>query len=200
MRVKDVTETMKTGSSENDLGQIFNHLVKTHYHNAKHIGDMAFINIYYIFLDKSHLYFFAREDEPIGFANTVDVNNGITFENVFIKHDERNRKVLSSFILFLKRIENVKRIHFGKYHSPDMVDVIKRLSKRYLLQWLNTNTGEVKDFNPDKDDPYYNISESTEWEVILEKYDTISKWERYMDVNNPKQTMLYECFIDDLEN
>jgi hypothetical protein len=200
MKVNDVTETMKTGSSEKDLEQIFDHLVKTHYHDAKHIGDMGFIKVCYVSLKKTtNLYFFARDDKPIGFANTVSVDDGVTFENVFVEKGERNRKILSSFILFLKRIEKVRRVHFGKYHSPDMVDVIKRLSNRYHLQWLNTDTGEVIDYNPDVDGPYYNLSSPTEWEVILEKYDMSSKWERYMDLDNPKQTMLYENFIDDLE-
>lgn len=199
MKVNDVTETMKTGSSENDLEEIYQHLVKIHYHNAKHIGDMGFIKVYFVSLEKTNLYFFAREDKPIGFANTVLVDDGVTFENVFVMKGERNRKVLSSFILFLKRIEKVQRVHFGKYHSPEMVDVIKRLSNRYNLQWLNTDTGEIVDYYPDVDDPYYNISGPTEWEVILEKYDIQSKWERYMNLDNPKQTMLYENFIDDLE-
>jgi len=50
MKINDITETMKTGSSEKDLEQIFNHLVKTYYHNAKHIGDMGFIKVYYLLL------------------------------------------------------------------------------------------------------------------------------------------------------
>lgn len=198
VKIRDVTETMKTGSSESDLGQIYDHLVTTHYQNSKHIGDMGFIKVYYIRLDKTHLYFFVRDDKPIGFSNTVDVNDGVTFENVYVEKDERNRKVLSSFILFLKRIEKVRRIHFGKYHSPDMVDVVERLSKRYSLQWLNADTGELVDYNPAVDDPYYGIGEPTPWEIILEKYDTVTPWERYIDLNSPKQTMLYESFVDDL--
>lgn len=199
LKIRDVTETMKTGPSESDLGQIYDHLIKTHYPRSQHIGDMGFIKVFYIHLDKTHLYFFVRDGKPIGFSNTVDVNDGVTFENVYVEKSERNRKVLSSFILFLKRVEKVRRIHFGKYHSPDMVDVVKRLSKRYNLQWLNTDTGETVDYDPMVDDPYYDIGEPTAWEVILEKYDTVTQWERYIDLNNPTQTMLYESFIDDLE-
>lgn len=189
---------MKTGSSEKDLEQIFNHLVKTHYHNAKHIGDMGFIKVFSLSLENTNLYFFSRDDKPVGFANTVPVDNGVTFENVFVIKNERNRKVLSSFILFLKRVEKVHRVHFGKYHSPEMVDVIKRLSVRYHLQWLNTDTGELVDYQPCDDEPYYNMSSATEWEIIFEKYDMNVNWERYMDIDNPKQTMLYENFIDDI--
>jgi len=144
------------------------------------------------------LYFFVRDDVPIGFANTVSVSDGVTFENVFVKKSDRNRKVLSSFILFLKRIEKVRRIHFGKYHSPDMVDVSKRLSKRYHLQWLNTNTGDIVNYDSENDEPYYRLDEPSDWEVIIEQYDMTSKWDRYMDLDNPKPTMLYESFIDDI--
>lgn len=192
---------MKTASSDNDLSNVFNQLVNNHFDNSRYIGDMGFIKVMYIDTNNTDIYFFVNDEgNTIGFANTVNAENGITVENVYVVSHERNKKVLSSFILFLKRIVNVERICFGKYHSPLMVDVIKRLSKRYHLQWFNTETGDIKDYSTEDDEPYYKVDEPSDWEIILEEYDNKSNWQRYMDVTNIKQTMLYESFIDDLDD
>lgn len=90
-------------------------------------------------------------------------------EDVWVHPDYRGQKLLSNVLWFLKSRLGHSSFMIGDFHSPDMQDVTKGLS-RFDKRWYNLETGETIPYGKtDANSRYYSTS-PTDWRFVIECY------------------------------
>ena len=195
-KLRKITETMLTGNQENNMKLILKN-IKENLDDFSYDGDIEEFKV--LKSNSKNLFgIYALQNENndiVAFFQVLEKSNDIGELNlVYVSPEARGNKLTEKFILFMKRILGYSKILLGDRFSPDMLQFVKNIQKRFIVNW--TNGKELEPFNDENIEKYASYMEPTGWQVILENSTDMTKYPRYYGENGKLSESFYSCYID----
>lgn len=179
--------TMKAGSLSAQLGRYMLGYV----HDRKsyqHVGDIEHLQVLLKEIKGQKNYLLMDSDTGVGFFE-LEKNEILA---LYIEDKYRRQGIAAKMIWFLKKHEGYSKLTLSDVHSPDTVEMVKKLSKKFDVSWTKGN--EKVKYDPEEIDKFYSHQKPTGWKIMLENDGDFSDWPRFF--NGPDPRCHYDWLIE----
>lgn len=191
MKLEDLHEMTLRVSSYETIGQSLPHF-QTLKDVGTHCGDMEHFNVYKSSRDAFVYYAVFEKDKCVAFFIIKDDN---CLDIGYVIPEKRQNGILSMFLFFLKRNENITPIEIGQQQSEQMIAALLKIYKRFNTYWIKD--GSKVPFDPNTVDQFYSDVHQTGWSIILENDGDFSSWKKFYDPTDPiNKDIIYSCFLE----
>lgn len=198
-KVKNVKETMITGSQEGNMKQILK-IINDNIDNFSYDGDIEQFKVLKSNLDNLYgIYAIQNEkNDIIAFYQVLPKNNDTKILNLlYVAPEGRGNKLSEKFVEYMKRHLGCSKILLGDRFSPDMFNLVKNLSKRFTVNWENEKEGLVEPYKEETIDNFVSLMGPTGWQIILENSFDKTIYPRFYGENGNFAGSFYSCLFND---